>query len=128
MKTVEITIEIEDTSPIPRDGDLFITINSAGVEKEYILHNCTCTCCKDEGWPNGNICGAHMWFASKDSGLIAFDAPSKRWLRAGRFIPMSREVPIKSERLSICPLCSSPGEDLVFKFYCSCSECRNFHP
>jgi len=27
----------------------------------------------------------------------------------------------------LCPLCKSPGTDLIFKFYCSNSECKNFN-
>lgn len=31
-------------------------------------------------------------------------------------------------KISICPLCNRPGEDLLFKFYCSNKGCRNYHP
>jgi hypothetical protein len=30
--------------------------------------------------------------------------------------------------MSKCPLCGSDGDDLVFKFYCSNSGCRNYVP
>ena len=30
--------------------------------------------------------------------------------------------------LHVCPLCKSPGDDLVFKFYCSNPVCTNYHP
>ncbi len=30
-------------------------------------------------------------------------------------------------RRRACPICSHLGEDLIFAFYCSNSECRNYH-
>lgn len=33
----------------------------------------------------------------------------------------------EDKKYSKCILCNSPGDDLVFKFYCSNSSCRNYH-
>ena len=41
---------------------------------------------------------------------------------------ISNKPLVKIEKLSLCMLCGHKGDDLVFKFYCSNNECRNYHP
>lgn len=48
------------------------------------------------------------------------------------FEPYNEQLPISSyhqqnKNHSKCPLCSSEGVDLVFKFYCYNNSCRNYH-
>lgn len=48
-------------------------------------------------------------------------------LEAVGFVNKVQSLTKVPAKLSRCVLCGSSGEDLIFKFYCSQSSCKNFH-
>jgi len=102
--------------PEPLVGDFLISSNKCLVEIEA----CTCICCKGQGWPLGNKCGAHI------KGGFGIIYGSGIWFRNGALF---RKTNIKLTKLNNvgCPLCGFSGDDIVFDFYCHNKNCRNYH-
>lgn len=106
----------------------------------FVIGKCTCFKGSNNGWPDGDDCGAHLYRIQEDGTLrdtkmLCYmkklgwlwnfelaDAPPPNHVCVVKDAPGGKII----EGLKRCPLCGCEGVDMLFKFYCSCSTCQNF--